>query len=105
MSERFERMLNFSSSTRAEGRDLRHGTGRRLVAPVARTFPLHHSARLRDNCPWLRGAAATRGQGRGVTTMTNTGGGHSRLRKGAAVLFSLVGIVFGFVSPSDVTHD
>ena len=37
--------------------------------------------------------------------MTNTGGGHSRLRKGAAVLFSLVGIVFGFVSPSDVTHD
>jgi hypothetical protein len=29
----------------------------------------------------------------------------SRLRKGATVLISLLGIVLGFVSPSDVTAD
>jgi hypothetical protein len=37
--------------------------------------------------------------------MARTEGVQARVRKGAAVLISLVGIVFGFVSPSDVTHD
>jgi hypothetical protein len=37
--------------------------------------------------------------------MARTDGVQARMRKGAAVLISLVGIVFGFVSPSDVTHD
>lgn len=31
--------------------------------------------------------------------------GASRLLKGAAVLISLVGMMFGFVSPSDATYD
>jgi hypothetical protein len=37
--------------------------------------------------------------------MARTDGVQARVRKGAGVLISLVGIVFGFVSPSDVTHD
>jgi hypothetical protein len=37
--------------------------------------------------------------------MTQTVGVPSRLRKGVSVLISLLGIVFGFVSPSDVTTD
>jgi hypothetical protein len=40
-----------------------------------------------------------------VTTTAHTGGVQSRLRKGATVLISLIGIMFGFVSPSDATHD
>jgi hypothetical protein len=37
--------------------------------------------------------------------MADTGGAVTRLRKGVVVLASLVGIMFGFVSPSDATHD
>lgn len=37
--------------------------------------------------------------------MAHTEGAPSRLRKAASVLVSLVGIMFGFVSPSDATHD
>lgn len=37
--------------------------------------------------------------------MAHTGRASSRLRKGASVLVSLVGILFGLVSPSDVTYD
>jgi hypothetical protein len=37
--------------------------------------------------------------------MARTAEAPSRLRKGATVLISLLGIVFGFVSPSDVTSD
>jgi hypothetical protein len=37
--------------------------------------------------------------------MTQTAEAPSRLRKGATVLISLLGIMFGFVSPSDVTSD
>jgi hypothetical protein len=37
--------------------------------------------------------------------MAQTGGASSRLVKGMAVLVSLIGMAFGFVSPSDATHD
>ena len=37
--------------------------------------------------------------------MADTGGVLPRLRKGVAVLVSLIGIMFGVVSPSDATHD
>jgi hypothetical protein len=37
--------------------------------------------------------------------MAHTGGISSRLVKGLSVLVSLVGVAFGFVSPSDATHD
>ncbi len=37
--------------------------------------------------------------------MADTGGVVARLRKGVAVLVSLIGIMFGVVSPSDATHD
>jgi hypothetical protein len=37
--------------------------------------------------------------------MTRTDGASSRLRKGAAVVISLVGMLFGFVSPSDATYE
>jgi hypothetical protein len=37
--------------------------------------------------------------------MAQTGGASSRWVKGIAVLASLVGVAFGFVSPSDATHD
>jgi hypothetical protein len=37
--------------------------------------------------------------------MTQTQGASSRLVKGITVLVSLVGLAFGFVSPSDATHD
>jgi hypothetical protein len=37
--------------------------------------------------------------------MTETRGPSSRLVKGVSVLVSLVGLAFGFVSPSDATHD
>ena len=37
--------------------------------------------------------------------MVHAEGVQARLRKGAVVLISLVGIVFGFVSPSDATHE
>ncbi len=37
--------------------------------------------------------------------MAETQGASSRLLKGVAVLVSLVGMAFGFVSPSDATHD
>ena len=38
------------------------------------------------------------------TTMAQTAGASSRLAKGVAVL-SLIGVAFGFVSPSDATLD
>lgn len=37
--------------------------------------------------------------------MTETQGAQSRLVKGVTVLVSLVGLAFGFISPSDATHD
>ena len=37
--------------------------------------------------------------------MTRTDGAPSRLRKGATVVISLVGMLFGFVSPSDATYE
>jgi hypothetical protein len=37
--------------------------------------------------------------------MARTNGASSRLVKGVGVLVSLVGMAFGFVSPSDATHD
>jgi hypothetical protein len=37
--------------------------------------------------------------------MGQTAGASSRLAKGVAVLLSLIGVAFGFVSPSDATHD
>ena len=37
--------------------------------------------------------------------MADTGGVLARLRKGVAVLVSLIGIMFGDVRPSEATHD
>jgi hypothetical protein len=37
--------------------------------------------------------------------MTETQGARSRLVKGVTVLVSLLGLAFGFISPSDATHD
>jgi hypothetical protein len=37
--------------------------------------------------------------------MAPTTGASSRLAKGVAVLLSRIGVAFGFVSPSDATHD
>jgi hypothetical protein len=37
--------------------------------------------------------------------MAETQGTSSRLLKGVTVLVSLVGMAFGFVSPSDARHD
>jgi hypothetical protein len=37
--------------------------------------------------------------------MAEMQGTSARLVKGVAVLVSLIGVAFGFVSPSDATHD
>lgn len=37
--------------------------------------------------------------------MSETQGARSRLVKGVTIVASLLGLAFGFVSPSDVTHD
>lgn len=37
--------------------------------------------------------------------MSETQGARSRLVKGVTIVVSLFGLAFGFVSPSDVTHD
>lgn len=37
--------------------------------------------------------------------MTETHGARSRLVKGVTVVVSLLGLAFGFISPSDATHD
>ena len=37
--------------------------------------------------------------------MTEAQGAQSRLVRGVTVLLSLVGLAFGFTSPSDATHD
>jgi len=39
-----------------------------------------------------------------ATTMVQTAGASERLADGTAVLLSLIGVSFGFVSPSDATQ-